>query len=390
MRPDGTFRDACVAGQPALAVRGSASSAGRPAMSPLSDAGMRRAAAEIALWQGYSPTPLQDMSGLAARLGVRQVGIKLEGHRFEVGSFKALGPPYALRKELDRIAGEDLSGWTAVAATSGNHGRALAWGAGRAGIGCRIFVPRHVSAGRMDAIRRLGGEVVPVAADFDGAAEAAADAASKPRHLLIGDRPGEDCQPSAIDTLFGYSVLGHELLAQTTAARPTHVFIAAGNGSLAAALVARLRSADLSPPPVICTVEPHTSCAIHHSLRQGRITSVPTGESVMDGLVVRTPSALAWSILRGGLDAALAIDDRAAVAALRDAWLGRWGDPPLAVGETGIASLAGLIAAASDSGMSAMLGIGPESRLVAIACEGVTDPDVFAALVAQAQAEEGI
>jgi threonine dehydratase len=104
-------------------------------------------------------------------------------------------------------------------------------------------------------------------------------------------------------------------------------------------------------------------------------------QSVMDGLVVDTVSPVAWPILRDTLDAGLAIADDAAVATLRDAARGRHGDAPLEIGETGIAALAGAVVAASVADLRRALGITAESRLLAIACEGVTDRAVFAALV---------
>jgi diaminopropionate ammonia-lyase len=341
----------------------------------LSAEAMRAAAAAIAAWPGYRPTPLRGMPGLAARLGVGAVGVKLEAERFEVGSFKALGPPYALQRALAREGGE---GWRAVAATSGNHGRALAWGAARLGAGCTIFMPAHTSAGREAAIRRFGAEVVRVAGDFDASLAAAAAAAEAGRTMLVADLPwrGSDAIPR--DILAGYSVLAGEL-----AEAPTHLFVAAGNGSLAAATAARLWLDHGAARPVVVAVEPVASDAVRRSLAAGERVVLAEGEgSVMDGLVVRAPSALCWPVLRDAVDAGLAIGDGVAVEVLRAAARDGWGDGGLEIGETGIAALAGLVAAAGDAGMRAALGLGPASRVVAIACEGVTDRAVFDRLLA--------
>jgi diaminopropionate ammonia-lyase len=70
-----------------------------------------------------------------------------------------------------------------------------------------------------------------------------------------------------------------------------------------------------------------------------------------------------------------------AIDVLRAAARDGWGDGGLEIGETGIAALAGLVAASGDAGVRAALGLRPDSRVVAIACEGVTDPEVFARLV---------
>ena len=61
----------------------------------LTAAGFADAAAEIAAWEGYAPTPLFGLDGLAGALGLAKVLYKDEGPRFGLGSFKALGGAYA-------------------------------------------------------------------------------------------------------------------------------------------------------------------------------------------------------------------------------------------------------------------------------------------------------
>lgn len=354
-----------------------------------------RAATAIARWPGYAPTPLVALPRWATTLDVAALTLKHEGTRFGIGSFKALGPPYALARELARRLGRDVDSvasgavradagrFTAVAATSGNHGRALAWGAGR--IGCRalIFMPAHTSAGREAAIRGFGAKVVRVPGDFAASLAAAQDAAARPDHILVADIPaGGDAVPR--DTILGYSVLAGELLAQMPVPS-THVFVAAGIGSLVAAVAGRLQLALGRAAPMVVAVEPLTSDVVRRSIVAGAPMRIGEPmESVMDGLVVDTVSPAAWPILNGALDACLAIPDEAAVATLRDAARGRSGDAPVEIGETGIAALAGAVAAATVEDLRRALGITHESRLLAVACEGVTDRAVFDALVGTA------
>jgi diaminopropionate ammonia-lyase len=352
----------------------------------LSDADVWRARTTIASWPGYAPTPLVDLPALAVSLGVERVSLKLEGARFEVGSFKALGPPYALTRAVARRDARTGAGFTAIAATSGNHGRALAWGARRSGAAARIFMPAHTSAGRGEAIARFGAEIVRVPGNFDAALAAAADdAARSDRHLLIADVEGADGAAIARDTLAGYAVLADEMLRAPDGEGVTHLFVAAGNGSLAAASCARFWQLCGAGRPAVVACEPTRSNCVARSLAaDAPITLDDAGDSVMDGLVVGTPSRVAWPILREGLDAAATVSDASAIAALRALARGDYGDAPIEIGETGIAAIATLIAAARSPRARDALGIGRESRLTAIACEGVTDRAVFERLVAGA------
>ena len=343
------------------------------------------ARATIATWTGYRPTPILDLPHLARRLGVASVRIKHEGERFTVGSFKALGPSYALWRALQRLAVplDERDAWTAVAATSGNHGRAVAWAAQRFGVRAKIFMPAHTSAGREAAIRALGADVVRIAGSFDDALSAAMAAAALPRMIVVADIPGPDSAAITRDTLAGYAVLADEIADQPLARDATHLFIAAGNGSLAAASVARLAQRRAGARALVATVEPSRSDVVRQSLaRNASVSLADPGESLMDGLVVGTPAPLAWPILAACLDAAVAITDDVALAVLRDLAAGRDGDPPTEIGETGIAAAAGLVAACGDEGARRVLGIDAQSRLLAVACEGVTDRQVFDALVA--------
>lgn len=346
------------------------------------------ARATIAAWAGYRPTPILALPGLARRIGVASVMIKHEGERFSVGSFKALGPSYALWQAVQRLAIPPAArdAWTAVAATSGNHGRAVAWAAQRFGLRAIIYMPAHTSAGRESAIRALGAEVVRVVGSFDDALAAALAAAARPRVIVVADIPGPDSAGITRDTLAGYAVLADELVDQPMSAAATHLFIAAGNGSLAAASIARLTQRQGAGRPLIATVEPLRSDVVRQSLaRNASLSLDDPGHSLMDGLVVGTPAPLAWPILAACLDAAVAIPDEMALTVLRDLAAGRDGDPAMEIGETGVAAAAGLVAVCVDATARRTLGIDARSRLLAVACEGVTDRQVFDALIASAR-----
>ena len=104
----------------------------------ISQEGARAAWNRITAWDGYVPTPLVRLPGLATALGVADVMFKDEGGRFGLGSFKALGGAYAVSCLLAEKVGttpEDLiSGAyqnavetiTVTSATDGNHGRSVA------------------------------------------------------------------------------------------------------------------------------------------------------------------------------------------------------------------------------------------------------------------------
>ncbi len=358
--------------------------------------------AEVTRFPGYEPTPLIELNGLASASGVESLWCKHEGHRFEVGSFKPTGPVYAmlsvLKGEIRKATGagtvatQDLMDRkhesvtreiTVSAATSGNHGRALAWGARMFGCRCVIYMNDGVSAGREEAIAAYGAEVVRVPGSYDRTVQRSFEDAGRLGYFPISDEKSSEYPHISRDIMQGYAMVADEIFRQFRGGRPpTHVLVPGGGGRLAAATCGHLWERYGSSQPRVVVVEPTNSACLYHSaLDDGAATVSSDGRSVMDGLVVESASPQAWEILRGGAFAFLTVPDEAAVDAMRQAAAGVGGDPPLVIGETGIAAWAGFLAATRDDELKQQLGIDSGSRVVVIATEGATDSEVYRDLV---------
>jgi diaminopropionate ammonia-lyase len=356
---------------------------------------LRQALADVASWPDYHPTPTFDLPGLARRHGVAQILCKWEGARFDVASFKPLGPGYALVQHLRRrlaaegiaarsaevLAGrykEHFAGLTACAATSGNHGRALAWAASKAGIDCSIYVARAVSSHRREAIARFGARIVPVDGDYDDAAGAAARSGA----IVVAGRAEGGDPAIATDLVIGYSVLAQEAITQCPAA-PTHVFVAGGSGRLASGTLAAYWHEYGARRPHLVVVEPLESACLMESAEHGHpVEASGSGRTMMDGLVVARPAPLAWALLQHGAHAFLSIEDAVAAPEVAIAARGCNGDPGIAIGETGIAAWAGFTFASRSPALGHELGLSADSRVLIVACEGATDPHLHRRLTA--------
>jgi len=361
---------------------------GVPGVTILPAGGFRRAKAAITGWPGYEPTPLLTLPTIA---DVAQVRIKDEGGRFGLGSFKALGGAYAvanlLTGELAR-RGIALSATSAeladgkyrdatqtitvTCATDGNHGRSVAWGAERFHCRCVIFVHETVSQGRVDAIAHFGAEVVRVPGNYDDAVREADRQARANGWFVVSDTsyPGYTEVPR--DVMQGYRLMADEAADQWTSAPPTHVFIQAGVGGAAGAVSVQMR-ARFTPAPLLVVVEPDHAACLLASARMGAPTVVPGNlETIMAGLACGEPSLLAWQELERAAFAFMSIPDEAAVRCLR--LLAAQG---IAIGESGVAGLAGLLLAAADPAARKSLHLTSDSRVLLFGTEGITDPLVY-------------
>jgi diaminopropionate ammonia-lyase len=282
----------------------------------------------------YAPTPLRDLPHVAGALGLGRVVVKDETDRLGLPAFKVLGASYAVHKIIEGGVPSGL-----VTATDGNHGRALARTGRLLGVPVRVHVPDGVHPAAIAAIEREGATVVPARADYDEAVRRAGADAAATGAILLQDTawPGYERFPGWIAD--GYTTMFREIDTQLAASgdRPDAVLVPVGVGSLALAALTHYRATDRTDRPAVAAVEPDTAACVLASLRAGALTSVRTGRTVMAGLNCGTPSSTAWTAMRDGLDAAVAITDAACAAACR-----ALAEAGIDAGPCGGATLAGL------------------------------------------------
>lgn len=310
---------------------------------------------------GYAPTNLIDLPELASEFGVRQVFAKDESFRLGLPAFKALGASWAIHRALkERNTDTAL---TLVAATDGNHGRAVAHFARQFGHEAEIFVPSDVHADAIQAIRDEGAAVTVLSGSYDLAVdEAIRHSERSDKLLLIQDtaREGYEGVPQWI--VEGYDTLFAEIddqLAGLEIAEPDLVVVPAGVGSLLQAAISHYRSDPSPSDTAIVSVEPTDSACVLSSVKARERVSIQTGQTVMSGLNCGTMSSLAWPTVAHGLDACVAVTDAGVRAAGED--LASMG---VDAGPCGAASLAGARVATSSIKLS------PGASIVLLVTEG--------------------
>ncbi|MBK9081848.1 MAG: diaminopropionate ammonia-lyase [Rhizobiales bacterium] len=360
-----------------------------------------QAAAEISAWPGYAPTPLVAMPALARRLGLASVAIKDEGRRFHLESFKALGGAYAVRRLIEeRLRAKGVTGPIATAdlvagkyreltrdlvfatATDGNHGRSVAWGATMFGARAVVFIHENVSAAREQAIQRFGAEMRRVPGNYDDSVRIAAEEAARNGWIAVADSSvGIDAHAPSL-VMRGYGLVMSEI--DSAEPDPTHIFVPAGVGGLAAAVAAHVWETKGAAGPRIVVVEPIRADCVFRSVAEGRIAAtLAESDTFMACLAAGEVSPAAWPFLIGACDDVVALPDEAAADAMRQLAAGLDGDPRIVAGESGAATTAALVAACRDETVRASLGLGAASRVVLISSEGATDPDTYARVVGQ-------
>ena len=348
---------------------------------------------------GHAPTPLHALPGLAAALGIGALVVKDEGRRLGLGSFKALGGAYAvvrlvleeasarLGKTLvdgdiaDPAVREVAGGMTFACATDGNHGRSVAQGAGLVGARSVIFVHGGVSEERVAAIARFGARMVRVPGTYDDSVKEAARVAQENGWTVVSDTSWEGYERIPGLVMQGYTAIAQEAFAQLPQA-PTHVFVQAGVGGIAAAMATQMAVQYGAERPVFIVVEPELAACVFAAACSGQAVAIDHGApTVMAMLECYEPSPIALRVLLRAADAFLTATDAQAVEAMNRLARPEGTDPAIVAGESGAAGLAGLLAALRDPAARAALKLDDRSRVFLVNTEGATDPARYAELV---------
>ncbi|MDI1489928.1 MAG: hypothetical protein OHK93_001127 [Ramalina farinacea] len=379
----------------------------------------------------YAPTPLislpttSPLSGICAPASSSlptthpplptHLFLKDESLRFRLPAFKILGASYACFRALGSYLsldgdGEGISFATLQAAvsasrvggsssthprppirfhaaTDGNFGRAVARMAALLGVNATIYVPKIMVEKTRGLIRGEGADMVVVDADYDGAVGAARRGAEEggggeeqaegEKAVLIQDDSWEGYVEVPQWVVDGYSTMLVEIDSQVASAtrgahaRPTHIIVPVGVGSLAHAVVAHYKSSSTTsgalsaPPPEIIAVEPDTAACLQSSLKVGKRLTVKTGDTEMCGMNCGTVSYLAWPHLRDGVDASVTVMDGEAREALKV--LGEMGVRTGPCSSGTLAALLKMMRSREDVGR---LGLGEDSVVVLLGTEG--------------------
>jgi threonine dehydratase len=246
-------------------------------------------------------TPL-DFSQYFSELTGANVYLKLENLQI-TGSFKLRG---AFNKLLSLTPEQTEAG--GVAASSGNHGAAIAYAMQKTGIGGVIFVPEGTSSTKVDAIRRAGGDVRFFGTDGLETEQHARNYAEENGMLYLS--PYNDP-----DVIAGQGSCGVEIARQISDLDA--VFIAVGGGGLISGAGTFLKS--IHPELDVVGCQPEASAVMAESAKAGRIVDIPSGPTLSDGTAGGIEAdAITFAICQGLVDEYVLVSENEIAEAMRE------------------------------------------------------------------------
>lgn len=352
---------------------------------------------------GYAPTPLCALDALAARIGVRGLYIKDESRRFGLNAFKALGGSYCIARLLAARAGLDtqaityddlmredvrrkLGKMTFITATDGNHGRGVAWAAKTFGHRSVVYMPKGSAQERLLNIRAQGALAQITDLNYDDTVRFVRAQALAHGYSVIQDTGDDADSRTVLHIMQGYTTMALEAVRQLEDVRPTHVFLQAGVGSMAAAVAAFLVEYYGKDAPRIIIVEPTQADCLLRTARahDGRLHKVGGAmPTIMAGLACGEPCALAWALLASCAQDYMAITDDVAARGMRVLGNPLTGDPRIISGESGASTMGALmeLMLAKNETARHALGLCADARVLLISTEGDTDRENYRRIV---------
>ena len=352
----------------------------------------------------YSITPLARLDGMAKYLGLGGLFVKDESYRFGLNAFKVLGGSFAMARYIASQMGRDVEKMTYeyltserlreefgqatfFTATDGNHGRGVAWAANKLGQKAVVHMPKGSARTRFENIQKEGAQVTIEELNYDDCVRmAAAEAEATPHGVVVQDTawPGYEEIPAWI--MQGYGTMASESadqLRQCEVNRPTHVFVQAGVGSLAGAVVGYYANRFPNNPPRFVVMEAQAAdCLYQGALAGDGSPRIVDGDltTIMAGLACGEPNTISWDILRNHVDVFVSCPDWVSAKGMRMLGVPVKGDPVVISGESGAVGM-GLIDAIMVNDryrdLREAIGLDRFSQVLMFSTEGNTDPMKF-------------
>ena len=356
----------------------------------------------------YAVTPLANLTGMAQYLGLKGVFVKDESYRFGLNAFKVLGGSFAMANYIAEELGRDVSVMTYdyltsqklkdefgqatfFTATDGNHGRGVAWAAGKLGQKAVVLMPKGSVQSRFDNIAKEGAQVTIEEVNYDECVRRANAMAEQTEHgVMVQDTAWDGYEKIPSWIMQGYGTMASEAAEQLKKAgvdRPTHIFVQAGVGSLAGAVQGYFANLFPDNTPTTVIMEAQAADCLYQGAKaaDGAIRIVDGDLStMMAGLACGEPNTISWDILKHHSSFFVSCPDWVSAKGMRMLGAPVKGDPQVVSGESGAVGM-GLLATLMESDaykdLRDAMGLTQDSVVLMFSTEGDTDPENYKAVV---------
>ncbi|WP_265457219.1 diaminopropionate ammonia-lyase [Enterococcus sp. HY326] len=356
----------------------------------------------------YTTTPLAELSQLSNYLGIKDFFVKDESYRFGLNAFKVLGGSFAMANyiaeklavDVAKLGYEELTSpalkekfgqATFYTATDGNHGRGVAWAANKLGQKSVVLMPKGSAEIRFENIQKEGAEVTIEEVNYDECVRMANHLAEEAENgVMVQDTAWEGYEKIPTWIMQGYGTMSLEAAQQLQATgvqRPTHIFVQAGVGSLAGAVIGYFANLYQDNPPIMTVVEAQAADCLYQSakVKDGSIRFVEGDlQTIMAGLACGEPNTISFDILKNHTDFFISAPDWVSEKGMRILGAPLKGDPQVISGESGAVAMGVVASVMKDPAYQELkqaLKLDQNSVVLMFSTEGDTDPENYKKIV---------
>ncbi len=218
------------------------------------------------------------------------------------GAYKVRGAYY----KISTLSEEERSRGL-ITASAGNHAQGVAYAAQRYGVKATIVMPTTTPLIKVNRTKGYGANVVLYGDVYDEAYEKACALAEEHGYTFI--HPFDD---PAVAT--GQGTIAMEIFQELPLVE--YILVPIGGGGLASGVstLAKL----LNPNIKVIGVEPAGANCMQESIKQGKVTTLPTVSTIADGTAVKTPGEQIFPYIQKNIDEILTVEDDELIVAFLD------------------------------------------------------------------------
>ncbi len=213
--------------------------------------------------------------------------------RQKTGSFKIRGAYFKIKSLSNEEKKQGV-----VAASAGNHAQGVAYASALEKIPCTIVMPKNASPAKVAATRGYGAKVILEGINYDESSSKAKEIAKETGATMI--HAFDDPQIIAAQGVIGLEILDD-------LPDVDEIYLPIGGGGLAAGTLIAIK--EKNPQIKIIGVQSKSFPAMHDSVKSGSITSSGGDRTIADGISVKVPGQLTFSIIKELIDEIVLVDD---------------------------------------------------------------------------------
>ena len=231
----------------------------------------------------------------------KKVYLKPENMQY-TGAYKVRGAYYKISTMSEEARKKGL-----ITASAGNHAQGVAFAAKKYGVKATVVMPTTTPLIKVNRTKGYGAEVVLYGDVYDEACEYALKLAEEKGLTFV--HPFDD-----LDVATGQGSIAMEIIKEL----PTvdYILVPVGGGGLATGVstLAKL----LNPNIKVIGVEPAGANCLQASLKNGKVTTLPTVSTIADGTAVKTPGTKVFPYLQKNLDDIITVPDEDLIVSFLD------------------------------------------------------------------------